>query len=141
LADARRRSLLEAQRSFVTESVFSHPGRLSLVNDARKTGYQIWVTFVCVEGPELSLARVAERVSRGGHDIPSDKVRARYRRLFPLCAAAVLAADRSYVVDNSSMSAPLRDVMAFERGTLVYVARDLPGWARQAFARPLAASL
>jgi predicted ABC-type ATPase len=137
VADALRRELLRAGRSLVAETVFSHPDKLEIVELARTERYQIWVTLVCVESPDLSLARVAERVARGGHDVPGHKIRSRYARMLPQAAIAVRAADRAFVVDNSFLERPLRDVILFESGRITYAARDLPEWARKLFARDL----
>jgi predicted ABC-type ATPase len=136
-AQQRREELFELRRSFATETVCSHPGRLEILTKGRRLGYEVWVTFVCVGRADLAVARVAERVLRGGHDIPAEKVRSRYRRLIPLATRAVLSADRGLVVDNSTHSAPLRDVLTFERGTVTFVTPDLPRWAARAFASPL----
>jgi predicted ABC-type ATPase len=133
-ADARRASLLSARASFVTETVFSHPSRLELLAKARQLDYELWVTFVNVDTEALAVLRVADRVSARGHDIPTKKIRARYKRLVPLAVQAVLTADRGFVVDNSRTDRPLRDVLGLERGTVTYVAADLPAWAARAFA-------
>lgn len=138
-AEARRRELMQARRSFVAETVFSHPSKLDVLTFARAKGYEIWVTLVCVESAALSVARVAERVARGGHDVPSAKIKTRYRRMLPQATIAVRAADRAFVVDNSFLERPLRDVILFESGRVTYAARDLPKWARKLFARDLRA--
>src|SRR5207247_56341 len=124
-------------RSFAAETVFSHPSKLDLVAAARGAGYQIWITLVCVENADLSVARVSERVARGGHDVPNEKVRSRYARMLPLAAIAVRQADRAFVVDNSSVERPLRDVILFESGQMTYRAGELPKWARKLFAGDL----
>jgi predicted ABC-type ATPase len=133
LAQERRDELTSLGRSFATETVCSHPARLEIVFEAKRRGYEVWVTFVSVEKAELAVARVSERVLRGGHDIPTEKIRARYKRVVPLARQAVLSADRGFVVDNSTLEAPLRDVLTFERGTLTFVASDVPKWASRAF--------
>src|SRR6185295_9889279 len=100
-------------------------------------GYEIWVSFVGVDSAALAVARVAERVRRGGHPVPEAKIRARYVRQAPLAAAAVRAADRGFVVDNTTLARPLRDVLVFERGRVTFAAADVPAWARRAFAPDL----
>ncbi|HRE02704.1 MAG TPA: zeta toxin family protein, partial [Ilumatobacteraceae bacterium] len=85
LAAARRAELLAAQSSFVTETVFSHRSKLDLIDDALAAGYLVTLHVVIVP-VELSVARVANRVTVGGHDVPVDKVRGRFARLWPLVA-------------------------------------------------------
>jgi predicted ABC-type ATPase len=65
-----------------TETVFSHPSKRQLVEAAIDTGYLVSLHVVMV--PEgLAVARVAQRVRDGGHDVPEDKIRSRYLRLWP----------------------------------------------------------
>lgn len=42
--------------------------------------YRFYLTFVWVASPEISIRRVRNRVSRGGHFVPDDVVRRRYGR-------------------------------------------------------------
>lgn len=128
-AAERRAQLIADRRSFVAESVFSHPSKLDLVAEAVRAGYDLWVTFVCVASPELSVARVQDRVRQGGHDVPADKIRERYVRLQALAKQAILASSRAFIVDNTDPHRPLRDVMLFERGRVVWQADTLPVWA------------
>lgn len=113
-ADARE-ALLARRESVVTETVFSHPSKLSLVDDARAAGY-IVALHVVVVPVELSVARVADRVARGGHSVPEVKVRERYTRLWPLVASALGRADRATVYDNSRAAVPFRLVAEFFNG-------------------------
>ncbi|KJQ54102.1 zeta toxin family protein [Microbacterium sp. SA39] len=125
-ADARA-ELLSAQRSFITETVFSHPSKVDLVTEAVGRGYlvQLHVMLVPVD---VSVARVAERVKVGGHDVPEQKIRERHVRLWHLIAQARFVADRVEFFDNSTATAPFRLVATYEHGEPVG-AVDWPGWA------------
>lgn len=133
LAAGRRSELIAARTSFATETVFSHPSKLEMLREAKSVGYEVFVTFVGVATSDLAVARVADRHARGGHDVPAAKVRARYERLRPLAVQAVLLADRGFVLDNSSIDVPLRDVLLYERGQPTWRARDLPAWVTSVF--------
>lgn len=50
---------------------------LPRLNDS---GYNVHVVFLWLNSPELAIARVAERVRKGGHDIPAETIRRRYAR-------------------------------------------------------------
>jgi len=115
IAAARRTKLIKAGMSFVTETVFSHESKLELVHTAVDAGYLVTLHVVLV--PEaLAVARVANRVSSGGHTVPEDKIRGRYRRLWPLVASAIRIVDNATAYDNSRASTPFRVVATFERG-------------------------
>lgn len=102
----------------VTETVFSHESKLDLVLDAIQRGYNVTL-YVVIVPEDLAVARVADRVARGGHSVPEDKTRERYRRLWPLVAEAALVATRTRVYDNSTAANALLEVARLEHGALV----------------------
>ncbi|MEN0140219.1 MAG: ATPase, partial [Rhodococcus sp. (in: high G+C Gram-positive bacteria)] len=62
----------------------------------------------------------------GGHDVPEDKIRRRYQRLWALVAQAFPHCDHVSVYDNSTSSGP-RIVAQFADGHLVGEA-TWPAW-------------
>jgi len=61
---------------------------------------------------------VAARVAAGGHSVPEDKIRGRFRRLWALVADAIELADTATVYDNSQRKCP-RAVAVFSHGFVV----------------------
>ena len=130
VAAEQRQELIGARASFITETVFSHPSKLALIRDAQAAGYQVTLHVVLV--PEgLTVARVGDRVRRGGHTVPEDKIRERYQRLWALVAEARALAERTYIYDNSRAATPLRLVASYERGELGG-STDWPAWTPDA---------
>ena len=129
-AAAERAALIAARRSFITETVFSHPSKIELLEQARTRGYLTTLHVVMVP-EDLSVVRVGLRVRAGGHDVPEAKIRARHRRLFALIADAVDAVDETVVYDNSRARPAFRVVARFERGRVVG-APDWPRWTPDA---------
>ncbi|SEH65914.1 MULTISPECIES: AAA family ATPase [unclassified Leifsonia] len=125
-AATERERLLSERRSFITETVFSHPSKLALVDEAIALGYLVHLHVILVP-VEVSVNRVAERVRDGGHGVPEQKIRERYSRLWELVAKARTVADRSEFFDNSSASRPFRRVAAYEHG-LPLGAPSWPAW-------------
>jgi predicted ABC-type ATPase len=124
-ADLRRRMLSHGE-SFITETVFSHHSKVALVTQAVALGYLVNLHVMLVPA-DLAVARVAERVRRGGHQVPEEKIRERYARLLRLVVEARALADRSTFYDNSRASKPFRIVATYERGRPVGEA-DWPAW-------------
>lgn len=124
-ADLRRRMLARGE-SFITETVFSHHSKVALVTQAVALGYLVNLHVMLVPA-DLAVARVAERVRRGGHQVPEAKIRERYARLLNLIVEARALADRSTFYDNSRAKMPFRVVATYERGRLVGEA-DWPAW-------------
>jgi len=98
LADERRKDAISAGRSFSFETVFSHPSKLDDLQAARTAGFEVILFFIGVEDPEVNLARVRARVELGGHDVPEDRIAARYARTMALLVEMVKRADRAVIL-------------------------------------------
>jgi predicted ABC-type ATPase len=127
LAETARRQALAQGLSFVGETVFSHPSKLTLLRDARGLGYLVQLHIILV--PEaLSVARVQLRAAQGGHSVPEHRVRERHQRLWPLVTQAVALANAARVYDNSSARQPFRAVATYEQGRAIGP-ELLPAWS------------
>ncbi|WP_343600696.1 zeta toxin family protein [Mycobacterium sp.] len=122
-ADTRSK-LIELGRSFIAETVFSHPSKLELIRAAHAGGYVV-VLHVLLVPEDLAVERVRLRVQAGGHDVPQVKIRQRYHRLWALVAHAIAAADTSAVYDNSRLEGP-RIVARLSGAEIV----GCPAWPR-----------
>ena len=105
IAADTRVKLIELGESFIAETVFSHPSKLELIDTAHVAGYVVVLHAVLIP-EELAVHRVRHRVAAGGHDVPEDKIRDRYRRLWDLVAAAAARADSATFYDNSAARGP-----------------------------------
>jgi predicted ABC-type ATPase len=101
LADAIRRELLEEGQTFTFETVMSSRDKVDFMKQARERGYRIYLYFVATDDPDINIDRVARRVMQGGHHVPDDKIRKRYRESIDLMTEACDAAHRAYIFDNS----------------------------------------
>jgi len=133
IAASRRTERLAQGLDFVTETVFSHPSKLELIDDARAHGFTVIVMHIGVETPELSVVRVGARVEEGGHIVPEAKIRARYGRGAPFIRKAIVQADRGMVFDNSSLNQPPRHCLTFAHGRLGFALPRLPKWIRSTY--------
>jgi predicted ABC-type ATPase len=121
---------LAAGKSFVYETVFSHPSKLELVTDALGRGYLVELHVIVIPLP-LAETRVRLRQAAGGHGVPAAKIAERYARLWLLVAEAVKLATRAHVYDNSNATEPFRPIASFEHGNLRGAA-SWPRWAPKA---------
>jgi predicted ABC-type ATPase len=69
---------------------------------------------------------VRYRVAAGGHDVPLEKIRGRFARLWANVAEAITLADTTDVWDNSTHDGP-RMVALFSDGVIVGNPQ-WPGW-------------
>ncbi len=130
MADQLRHRLLAANRSFVAETVFSHPSKVELIREAKRQGYLVWLSFIYLESADLAVARVGCRVRESGHFVPPDKIRARYHRLVENLRCAIPLVDTLFMIDNSRDQAAFRTVAVYHQGNRSYVNPDAPDWMR-----------
>ena len=121
VAEVVRRDLVATRQSFCMETVFSDPAgdKVQFLREAQLAGYVIVLLFVRLSDPALSLARVMQRVTRGGHDVPDEKLAARFERTRGNAAAALQFVDLGFVIDNSSAQQPYRLIERWVRGVCV----------------------
>lgn len=131
-ASALRTELCALGESFVFETVFSDPvgDKLEFLKECARTGYNVVLCFVGISGPAVSEERVAMRVTQGGHDVPGDKLVARYPRIVENLRRALLELPRVWIFDNNDLSVPFRLVAVFEEGRAVKLVKSIPAWLR-----------
>lgn len=127
LAAEDRARRIEARESFATETIFSHESEIALLRGAEQAGYRV-VLHVVLIPEDLAVARVVDRVANGGHDIPEDKVRARFGRLWHHLRDAIALVDEAHVYDNTKAAEPFRLVASYIRGQVIG-SPDWPSWA------------
>jgi predicted ABC-type ATPase len=94
--------LLATGVDFAIETTLATRSYVSLVHRARRMGFNVSLIYIWLNSPELALQRVAERVEKGGHNIPENVVKRRYYKgahnlfhlFMPIC-------DTWIVADNS----------------------------------------
>ena len=103
----RLRYLAREGRDFAFETTLAGRGHARWVGELRRAGYRAHLVYLSLPSAELALARVAERVRRGGHDVPAHVVRRRFvaglRNLRGIYRGAV---DAWQVYDNSDLTGP-----------------------------------
>jgi predicted ABC-type ATPase len=113
------------------ETVFSDPqgAKLEFLKECQSHGYTVVLVFIGLESAELSLGRVIERVERGGHDVPDEKIETRFPRTFDNLRQAVTFVDEALLFDNSSSDQPFRFVAPFKSGKRQRRRGFAPAWA------------
>ena len=115
-----------AGTSFALETTCAGHRQAKLLRSCRAAGYRVTFIFLWLPSPRMAIARVAQRVARGGHHIPEDMIIRRFaagiynmRRLFlPL-------ADVAMIYDNSD-AVPL--LIVEKKPNLALAVRDPARW-------------
>lgn len=91
-----------AGHSFAFETTLAGRGYLRHIRRWRATGYVVEIIFLRLTNAEEAIARVAQRVRQGGHDIPEAVIRRRFdaglnnfRQFYGPCADAWALYDNS----------------------------------------------
>ena len=88
--------------SFAVETTLAGSSYLQMMLDARTRGFEIVLVYIGTETVEINLSRIRNRVLAGGHDVPEEDVRRRYKRSFDNLPIAIKRADHSILFDNST---------------------------------------
>lgn len=100
---SRIEELLRRNESFSIETTLATKSYINLVRRAQAQGYTVRLLFFWLNSPDLALQRIAERVVKGGHNIPEPIARRRYvagiNNLFKLFMGEV---DSWEIYDNSA---------------------------------------
>ena len=76
----RVREYSSKEKDFGFETTLSGKTNARLFARLRNEGYRIFLFFLWVPDAHLSLARIKQRVSKGGHHVPEKDVRRRFQR-------------------------------------------------------------
>ena len=107
---------MRAGTDFAFETTLSGRTYLPVLRRAKSTGYTVVLIYLWLPDADLAVARVADRVSQGGHDVPEADVRRRFHRsLHNLFGEYRPLVDTLLVLDNSEQRA--RPVLLGEGGT------------------------
>ncbi len=125
-----REDLLSQGVSFCFETVFSHESKIDFLAQAKANGYKIILVYIHLFDSSLNEARVNQRVSEGGHNVPTEKIHSRIPRTMKHIKTALSIVDEARVLDNSSKDDPFQQVIVMKYGNYEVKADPLPEWAR-----------
>ena len=72
--------LIGQEKDFAIETTLSTRSYVSMIRRVQQIGYTVSLYYFWIPSADVSKARVAQRVSRGGHNIPPDVIERRYGR-------------------------------------------------------------
>ncbi len=127
-----REKCLAERKSLIFETVLSAKDKIDYIERAKKAGFFIRLFFVCTKSPAINASRIAQRVMKGGHDVPITKVISRYQKSILNCKYIATKVDRTYLYDNSIDDAEQQLLIRLSDGLIAkrYV-NELPEWAKQ----------
>lgn len=98
----RIKDLIKLQVDFSFETTLSARHFVRLIKTAQQQGYFVTLVFFWLNSTDLAIQRVKMRVSEGGHNIPNDTIRRRYKMgVTNLIKLYIPVCDYWMVINNS----------------------------------------
>lgn len=121
LAASIRETLLQQRERFVFETVLSDPvgEKVARLEELSRGDYQVVLIFIQIDSAETSKQRVAMRVMQGGHQVPDEKLEARFERTLENLERAIDSLPLVVVFDNSDLAHPYRLEAVYRDGEQV----------------------
>ena len=135
----RLEQAIESRLTYAFETTLGGKTIAALLERALGAGIDVKMWYVALATADLHIARVQARVSKGGHDIPPEKIRARYDHSRQNLVRLLPVLTELRVFDNSAEGDPLAGqtpmpnlVLHTARGKILAMCQpsDVPEWAK-----------
>lgn len=127
LADFIRHQIVQSQQTFTFETVMSGKDKLLFLQKAKENKYRIYLYFICTDNVLINKDRVADRVEKGGHAVPDDKIEKRYEASLDNLLDVIKLSNRAYLFDNSGTTHRLVAEVT-EGKKIIFDQTYTPGW-------------
>jgi predicted ABC-type ATPase len=113
--------LIMEGKDFAFETTLSTRSFVILCEEARKSNYDIYMIFLWLPSSDHAIDRVRKRVSKGGHNIPTDVITRRYfSGLHNFISLYQALMDYWIFIDNSGRTLSLIAEGGRESNTIIY---------------------
>ena len=129
LVEQKRILSIATGLSFCFETVFSHPSKVDFIAKAKSQGYRINLFVIHIDAsPDTNIARVANRITQGGHSVPEDKIRERIPRMLRHVHLAVPLCETVSFYDNTSANHGFKRVAVLQANKVLACTGNIPKW-------------
>lgn len=111
--------------SFTQETILSGYKTEATAKQVKELGYHVRLFYIGLDTAAESLARIQNRVKRGGHDIPVDDVQRRFAGRWEAVAKVLPYCDEAEFYDNDN---GFVKVAEYRNGELIPVGSHWPKW-------------
>lgn len=123
---------LEKGISFTQETTLSGARTERTIRRAKERGYTIRLYYIGLDTMEESLGRIANRVAKGGHDIPKEDVERRFQSRFADVLRILPYCDEARFFDNDN---GFVEVAEYRNGELIPRVSNPPRWLLELMGR------
>lgn len=114
--------------SFTQETTLSGRRTEATAKKVREQGYHVRLFYIGLDTASESLARIQNRVRRGGHDIPKDDVERRFAGRWEAVVKVLPYCDEAEFYDNDN---GFVKVAEYRNGELRTVGKHRPKWLQE----------
>lgn len=111
--------------SFTQETTLSGRKTEATAQQVKELGYHVRLFYIGLDTAAESLARIANRVRRGGHDIPQNDVERRFAGRWEAVEKILPYCDEAEFYDNDN---GFVKVAEYRNGELRTIGKNLPAW-------------
>lgn len=123
---------LEKGISFTQETTLSGARTERTIRRAKERGYTIRLYYIGLDTMEESLGRIANRVAKGGHDIPKEDVERRFSTRFADVLRILPYCDEARFFDNDN---GFVEAAEYRNGELIPRVSNPPRWLLELMGR------
>jgi predicted ABC-type ATPase len=128
-AEKLREQYLLDGKSFLLETVFSTQDKVDFVKKCKDHRYSVTIFYMATESPTINNMYVFDRVQKGGHAVPMNKLLERYYRSLENIQKVLEISDCVLFIDNSIMFEKPKLYTALSYGSPCYAYDgDKPEW-------------
>ena len=122
------RDCIDRGISFTQETTLSGRHTESTARELVEKGYRVRLYYIGLDSAEESVSRIANRVKRGGHDIPAQDVERRFASRWEAVAKVLPYCEEAEFYDNDNGFALVAE---YRNGELRTVGSVVPGWLQE----------
>lgn len=119
---------IEKGISFTQETTLSGYRTEATAKKVRDLGYHVRLFYIGLDSADESIARIANRVRRGGHGIPADDVTRRFTGRWEALAKVLPYCDEAELYDNDN---GFVKVAEYRNGELLPIGNEPPQWLKE----------
>ena len=124
----RIKELLREGRSFAFETTLAGTNYIKHLKTAKALGYEVILFFLWLQSPEQAVKRVMQRVEQGGHFVPKETIKRRYKLGLKNLLNAYLSLADMAVIMNNSMEEKQAKIIAKQGASGVIDILNRPIW-------------
>lgn len=118
----------ESNTSFNQETTLCGKSIITNINHAKSLGYYVELHYVGVDNIDIALERIKHRVETGGHGIPEEVVKRRFKESLDALISTIPICDQAILYDNT---VAFNRFAVYENGNIIKLSSDIPEWYKR----------